>query len=261
MRRALFFVAAAIVIGVVVFVVSRPSGEQRYGASGIVLESRAHGPEFCLGGILESYPPQCGGLPLVGWDWDDVDNEESASGTKWVGVYLEGTYDGERFTLTAPPRPPKRERTEDPSFEPACDEPKALDGSLGIAEWEEATQAAGNALNELPNLVAVWVTESPFTANVIVRPGARAEAEEIIREHWRGNLCLVERDQKTTRELDAIMERLDNVLTQDVLTAAPNYQRGVVEVTITVVDDVARSEVDDAFGEGVVELTGELRPV
>ena len=27
------------------------------------------GPELCLGAVAESWPPQCGGPPVLGWDW------------------------------------------------------------------------------------------------------------------------------------------------------------------------------------------------
>lgn len=43
-----------------------PAGTQRYGFSGTVLVSAEHGPELCLGGVNESLPPQCRGLPVVG---------------------------------------------------------------------------------------------------------------------------------------------------------------------------------------------------
>lgn len=33
-------------------------------------------PELCLGGVLDSLPPQCGGTPIKGWDWDAVDKAD-----------------------------------------------------------------------------------------------------------------------------------------------------------------------------------------
>jgi hypothetical protein len=30
-------------------------------------------PEVCLGPVAESYPPQCNGPELVGWEWGDHD--------------------------------------------------------------------------------------------------------------------------------------------------------------------------------------------
>ncbi|MGH2759488.1 MAG: hypothetical protein ACRDKJ_07970, partial [Actinomycetota bacterium] len=109
MRRSWAVAVALLVIAIalVAFLVTRDSGGQRYGATGTILEAPGHGPELCLGAVAESYPPQCGGPPIVGWDWNDVDGEESAGGTTWTIAYVEGTYDGERFTLTGPPRAPR----------------------------------------------------------------------------------------------------------------------------------------------------------
>lgn len=59
--------------------------------------------ELCLGGIAESYPPQCAGIPLEGWSWEGVEGSETASGVTWGAYAVQGTYDGEVFTSTQPP--------------------------------------------------------------------------------------------------------------------------------------------------------------
>ncbi len=69
---------------------------------GTVLQVGDAPPQFCLGGVMESYPPQCQGPEIVGWDWDDVDGAETAGGVTWGAYALQGTWDGERFTLTQP---------------------------------------------------------------------------------------------------------------------------------------------------------------
>ncbi len=69
---------------------------------GTVLQVGDGAPMFCLGGVLESYPPQCDGPEIVGWDWDAVDGAEEANGVTWGAYALQGTWDGERFTLTRP---------------------------------------------------------------------------------------------------------------------------------------------------------------
>ena len=53
---------------------------------GTVLQKDDEAPQFCLGAVAESYPPQCTGPEIVGWDWDAVDGEETASGVTW-GAY------------------------------------------------------------------------------------------------------------------------------------------------------------------------------
>ncbi len=69
---------------------------------GTVLDT-GNGAQLCLGPVAESYPPQCSGIPLEGWSWDDVDGSDSANGTTWGAYAVQGTYDGEVFTVTQPP--------------------------------------------------------------------------------------------------------------------------------------------------------------
>jgi len=92
------------------------SGDRVVGGNGIVAEGQVAGqgtvlqldgqaPVLCLGAVAESYPPQCGGPEIVGWDWEAVDLEESASGVTWGTYAVVGTWDGTRFTLTGPAIP------------------------------------------------------------------------------------------------------------------------------------------------------------
>lgn len=69
---------------------------------GTVLDDGA-GPQLCLAGVMESYPPQCSGLPLDGWDWDAVEGWEEASGVRWGAYAVQGAYDGQSLAVTAPP--------------------------------------------------------------------------------------------------------------------------------------------------------------
>lgn len=71
-------------------------------AQGTVMETDGE-VKLCLGGIAESYPPQCSGIPLERWSWDGVDGSESASGVTWGAYAVQGTYDGETFMSTQPP--------------------------------------------------------------------------------------------------------------------------------------------------------------
>ena len=58
---------------------------------------------LCDGAIMESYPPQCAGLPLEGWTWDGVDGYERSGETTWGSYAVYGMYDGEHLTVTDPP--------------------------------------------------------------------------------------------------------------------------------------------------------------
>ena len=63
-----------------------------------VLESSEHGPQLCSG-VLLSYPPQCGGPDIVGWDWATVEGETTAGAVRWGQYQVTGTNADGRFTL------------------------------------------------------------------------------------------------------------------------------------------------------------------
>ncbi|WP_086160997.1 hypothetical protein [Streptomyces marincola] len=104
---------------------------QQYEVSGTMFQEAGGEPMLCAV-LMESMPPQCGdGLPVAGWDWDAV-AAESASGVRWGHFVLTGTWDGERFTVTAPaereapdgapPAPREPERPEAPADELDADQ-------------------------------------------------------------------------------------------------------------------------------------------
>lgn len=70
---------------------------------GTVLQVGDAAPKFCLGPVRESYPPQCDGPEIIGWDWKGLDGVESAGGTTWGAYAVVGTWDGEKFTATDAP--------------------------------------------------------------------------------------------------------------------------------------------------------------
>lgn len=70
---------------------------------GTVLQLDGKPAEFCLGSVAESYPPQCSGPEIIGWNWALVDGVQTASGVTWGTYAVQGTWDGERFTVTEPP--------------------------------------------------------------------------------------------------------------------------------------------------------------
>ena len=58
-------------------------------------------PELCLGPIAESYPPQCGGPPLTGWDWAAHEGTYDEQGdVRWGTYAVTGGWDGAAFTAT-----------------------------------------------------------------------------------------------------------------------------------------------------------------
>ena len=67
---------------------------------GTVIQAADDQAQLCLGAVLESYPPQCTGVPLVGWDWDTVDGQETAAGTTWGTYAVWGVWDGTTLTVS-----------------------------------------------------------------------------------------------------------------------------------------------------------------
>ncbi|QCR18967.1 hypothetical protein [Agrococcus sp. SGAir0287] len=78
-----------------------PSGE--VGVRGEVVDVDG-APELCLGPQFSIAPPfACGGAPIVGLDWGEVDGEDAVGDTRWATMDLRGVFDGSTLTLTAEP--------------------------------------------------------------------------------------------------------------------------------------------------------------
>ena len=106
-------------------------------------------PELCLGPIAESWPPQCSGPALAGWDWADHRGTYEKSGTtRWGSYVVTGRWDGSTFTYQSAvpgpvydpievPRPTYPEPTEqhtDAALQRIADEVGAdLPGALGAS--------------------------------------------------------------------------------------------------------------------------------
>jgi hypothetical protein len=118
-----------------------------------VLQEGDGPPELCLAGVAESFPPQCGGPEIVGWDWDAVESE-SAQDTTWGEYEVEGTWDGETFHLTEAVAAPAEwpEPPDDPRLDPdnaGAAGPEVLEGEAqdlmheavehldGLSGWTE----------------------------------------------------------------------------------------------------------------------------
>jgi hypothetical protein len=114
---------------------------------GTVLQIEGEEAQFCLAGVMESYPPQCSGPVIVGWEWPDDGMYESASGVTWGSYALQGTWDGVEFTPTQPPIPlalydPMMEEP-DPRTDPANAGDNAEDLLVRVQEelhgWSDVT--------------------------------------------------------------------------------------------------------------------------
>jgi hypothetical protein len=128
---------------------------------GTVLDSD-DSPELCLGAVAESYPPQCSGPPIVGWDWDAVDGEETANEVTWGAYAVWGEWNGETFTVTREPVPAA---LYDPMAVPL--DPNPWDESLPAGPLTEAETVALQA--QLPDVVPGMLATTPVNGRLVVQ--------------------------------------------------------------------------------------------
>ncbi len=190
----------------------------RFRTRATVLESPDHGPQLCYA-VMESYPPQCGGPRIEGWDWSAVD-AESASGTTWGEYVVAGTFDGQTFRLTQPPRPADRTPppASDDDLRTPCPEPP---GGWTPVDPERATgetfrQAVARA-RSTEGFGDLWIDQrippkqlternsndpKRFVLNIATK-GDRAAMTAAVREVWGGSLCIstTERSQAELQEI------------------------------------------------------------
>jgi hypothetical protein len=249
---------------------------------GVVLESAEHGPEFCLGMLHMSDPPQGGGPAVVNWDWSTVSDYESVAGTTWGGYTLTGTYDGDTFTMTRPPVPSRlghggpAVRSPYDLFATPCPEPP---GGWRVVDpartTDEAMEETFTRARSLEGYAGSWVDQSINPAsrstaedddllmndptqliiNVTVTGDTRA-AEAILREIWGGAMC-VSRARHTEARLRYVLDEVRT--TPGLLTAGT--ARDCVEVEVVYDDGSLQRELDDRFGAGTVVVTSALKPV
>jgi hypothetical protein len=160
----------------------------RYAASLTVLESPDHGPELCFH-VFASNPPQCDGLSVSGWDWAEVDEEETANGTTWGEFRVVGTFDGTRLTLSETPG----RATEPPDIGASGDQPvesgSASDEELERvreevfgAEARRSLRVEGGYSDPQRRIIVahVWVADDEATAYAQERWGDLVELQGIL---------------------------------------------------------------------------------
>jgi hypothetical protein len=78
-----------------------PAGPVRTAQLATVMDE-GDGVELCLGAVAESYPPQCGGPPVTGWDWSAMGQgmHEQQGSVTWGSYAVTGTWDGATFAAT-----------------------------------------------------------------------------------------------------------------------------------------------------------------
>jgi hypothetical protein len=230
-----------------------PDGEVRTRGLAMVLDD-GDGPELCLGGVAESYPPQCGGPALVDFTWGDVGHEEAA-GVRWGSYALTGTFDGTKFTVTdavpAALYDAMPETAPDP-LAAACDDATVTDPARTTPEDMDATLAAASAL---ATYATAWLTGD--TINVALTGDAGAVEAEL-RRTWGGMLC-VTTVQRTEADLNQVNQELQAALGDQLLTSG-SFAPDSLDAQVVFDDGSIQDWVDQTYGEGLVRVSSALEP-
>jgi len=252
----------------------------RYRGIGMVLDD-GDGPELCLGPVMSSLPPQCGGPRLVGWDWSGIESAQRA-GVRWtVPEYVvTGTYADHTLTLTEPPvrsdeyDGPRSLRSydEDRSFATPCPAPpggwRPVDPSRTT---QKALQEVARAAERIDGFAELWWDQSvnPASDDPDADPGAMndperlvvnvrvvgdpAAAEQQLREVWGGALC-VTRAERTAAELRRIQAEVAR--TPGMISASSGQD--VVDLDVELDDGTLQRRFEEEYGEGVVRVHSAL---
>lgn len=246
--------------------------------SGTVLEDGS-GPQLCHY-VMESYPPQCGGPDIIGWDWE-VHEHEEAEGVRWGDYVLRGEFDPQarEFTLIedltedeAPPAP-------ETDLGTPCPDPEGgweMEGPERTTE--ETLQQTRQAAEDLPGYAGVWVDQSlnPVSAEDINEAGEEEAVElesqlndpeytilnvrvaddpegayEVLREEWGGMLCVSEAAY-TEEELLAVQEQLEEI--PGMIGSSVDNTTNQLSVQVEYDDGTLQSQLDEHYGPGVVDI-------
>jgi hypothetical protein len=204
-------------------------------------------------------------------------------GVRWGEFHLVGTYDGERFTLTEPPGPPRpvgsraTASVPRPRFSTPCPPPP---GGWAIRDpnrlSNDDARAMDAAAHAAPDFAGTWVDMSITVARHRDTPAEqlydfgftgdlerhRADLQAL----WGGPIRVTQLP-RTDAELRRIVNelRLDPALARSlglrVLMALPLNTEGRVWVQALLADDAHQRAVDRRYGRGVVQLSSTLQPV
>ncbi len=238
----------------------------------MVLDTPEREPELCLGGVADSLPPQCDGIPIARWDWGTVDGEDAASGTMWGTYHLLGSYDGETFTVHDAGPPQFEDEGDSDPIDTPCPEPaegwKAADP--GRASHEDVVRAQREVSRET-NFAGLWIdyyNEPPggFTeedpGDIILNvafTGDLIRHEEELDDLWGGPLCITEH----THPLEKLEEIQNGFPYKEfdvaMLGSSINVVTGTVEIAVIEIDPDTLQEIDERYGDAV-QVTPRLKP-
>lgn len=271
--------------------IPQPEGAVTTGYAVTVLDD-GDGAELCLGAVAESYPPQCGGPELIGWDWEDQQGEyEEASGVRWGQFAVAGTFDPVEHTFTVQEVIPASE-AEAPAgsqvdLSTPCPEPE---GGHQVEDLQSTTeqsyQDTVSLAEDLPGFAGVWLDQSLNPVSVEDLDDEELEEEqrlelqsrlndpqymiinvqvtedpddayETLRETWGGMLCVTE-VQHTQDDLLTVQRDIMEI--DGVLSAGLDASANVLTVDVEYDDGSFHSALEEHYGEGVVVINPVLQP-
>ncbi|NLJ54743.1 MAG: hypothetical protein GX344_11525 [Intrasporangiaceae bacterium] len=251
------------------------AGRSQVVGAGMVMQSTpGAAPELCMGPVLTSYPPQCGGPTLAGaFSWDDVEAETQGE-VRWTNGYYYGVghYDkaSDTFTLTRPLSVTPPEGLEQPTDEPLdfpqlCDDP-FRGGDPGFSDPDLAKQEMfQQRLQSLEGYIGSWVSDGRSLFNVVVTGDPEA-AHASLREVWAGALCVEQREGPTEADLLAAQGALNDVY-QDlgILSSGPDVMSGRLDVQVVLADEATLERVHELVAPWLtpeqVRVTGTFQPL
>ena len=264
---------------------TRPSGLLTTRGAVTVID-RGDGAHLCLGGVAESLPPQCAGVPLVEWDWSALDGEyEQQSGVRWGDFAVTGSYDADagQFTpveivpaaeIPEPPDSPSDEPIGTPCADPdggwrvvdesrvSLDDFHAATAHASTVEgyaatWVDMSRNPAAGADPLDPAVEAQLSDPRYTILNVAVAGDPAAAEASIRALWGGMLC-VTRAERTEAELVALLQEI--IDGPGVLGGGVDGIAGTVGITVVHDDGSLQEELDDRHGEGLVIVSSALVP-
>ena len=240
-----------------------PNGRPLLMGSGLVIDN-GKGPKLCLGGVMESYPPQCDGVDLVGWRWPSTGTEQ-ASETTWAETVVVGTWDGARFTVVKTLDTSEVEQSESPDrdLRSPCPPPAGGWQAPDPDRTTAANQTRVFALAErLPGYTEAWIDENgdprqdPKNIVVNVRTaGDVAETRQALQEAWGGSLCVSKADHSRT-DLQQIFDDISK--TTEGYLAGGTTDR--VNLVVIYDDGALQRRLDEQYWTDVVQVASVLKP-
>jgi len=263
-----------------------------------VLDSGS-GPELCFM-LLESYPPQCSGPRILGWNWDEHAGEfEEASGTRWGSFHLTGYFNAaaQEFTVTeAIPAASFNAVDQSPmawpeiDFTSPCTPPDGIWRMVDPQKIDDgAFQAAMEMANNLPNLGGIWIDQSTTLwpeANpaldqmsaeqrAVLEPYADAGNLFVLNVRVVGDDAALTAAEAELRQVwggllcvsPAVHTLADltdiqaSLPSEGMLSAGIDVTTGTVEYQVMFDDGSLQQEMDQLYGPGVVRVISALQPV